>query len=412
MPAEKEGLRKVYEGIVICTNPDVCKTPPTNDPVPYQIVGHTDPLIAPEERVRMTGLPSYTLKTRIPTVIGDEPGVGGGVVSGVNKSFCEAISYSTTVRAGGQNIVRDKDRFKMNRGNTVGIAVYDKGGTSGASKIASDGSITGNSNPPLTPETPAEAVYWLLHQLGGIFRGAAEAAWDMVKGIGTLLKGAWDATGQLGFNYDPGATQAARNGFLNAITTIRNNPSSIINALIQDYRDEIARGEYGEALGRVGVDIGSLFLGGAGLAGKGGETANLVRRLGALAGKLGEVVDRTGQLGSDANKLGRLMGKVTEEVDLAAVGQDGVKVVGKKESLRVTFGHGARHLAGTGLSQAEVENAIVQSLNAASNTGAHWGWVQVEGQWIQYRVFILSDGQIAIRTYVVVPGNLSNLRMP
>jgi hypothetical protein len=80
---------------------------------------------------------------------------------------------------------------------------------------------------------------------------------------------------------------------------------------------------------------------------------------------------------------------------------------------RITFfGHGARHLEGSGLSQAAVESGIEGAVRAAPNAGTHWGWVQVNGQWIQYRAFVLPDGTINIGTYVRVAGNLSNARVP
>jgi RHS repeat-associated protein len=78
---------------------------------------------------------------------------------------------------------------------------------------------------------------------------------------------------------------------------------------------------------------------------------------------------------------------------------------------RITFGHGARHLEGSGLSQAAVESAIENAIRAIPNSGSHWGWVQVNGQWIQYRAFVLPDGTINVGTYVRVPGNLSNERV-
>jgi Pretoxin HINT domain len=71
----------------------------------------------------------------------------------------------------------------------------------------------------------------------------------------------------------------------------------------------------------------------------------------------------------------------------------------------VRFGHGVRHLAGTGLKQEDVEAAIEaqikQQVAGASSTGSFWGRVIVEGQTIEYRAFTLSDGTINVGTYVV-----------
>jgi hypothetical protein len=73
----------------------------------------------------------------------------------------------------------------------------------------------------------------------------------------------------------------------------------------------------------------------------------------------------------------------------------------------VTFGHGARHLVGTGLDQAAVESAIqanVQSAAAsASSTGSFWGRVIVDGKSIEFRAHTLSDGLINVGTYYLNP---------
>ena len=76
-----------------------------------------------------------------------------------------------------------------------------------------------------------------------------------------------------------------------------------------------------------------------------------------------------------------------------------------KAAAKVTFGHGARHLVGTGLEQSQVENAIAEQVQAtakaASSTGSFLGKVVVEGQEVYYRAFTLPDGTINIGTYTV-----------
>lgn len=72
----------------------------------------------------------------------------------------------------------------------------------------------------------------------------------------------------------------------------------------------------------------------------------------------------------------------------------------------VVFGHGARHLVGTGLDQAEVESAIQsqieQQIGGADSTGSFWGTVEVNGQTILYKAYTLPDGTINVGTYYVV----------
>ncbi len=71
----------------------------------------------------------------------------------------------------------------------------------------------------------------------------------------------------------------------------------------------------------------------------------------------------------------------------------------------VVFGHGARHLVGTGLDQAAVENAIKadieKSVAQASASGNFWGRVVVNGQQIIYRAYTLPNGTINVGTYTV-----------
>jgi Putative T7SS secretion signal domain len=71
----------------------------------------------------------------------------------------------------------------------------------------------------------------------------------------------------------------------------------------------------------------------------------------------------------------------------------------------VTFGHGARHLAGTGLDQADVDAAIEAQVedqaSRADATGSFWGRVEVDGQTVEYRAYTLPDGTINVGTYYV-----------
>ena len=70
-----------------------------------------------------------------------------------------------------------------------------------------------------------------------------------------------------------------------------------------------------------------------------------------------------------------------------------------------TFGHGARHLAGTLLSPADVESAIGSQIQGqvanAAATGSFWGRVSVDGIDIEYRAYTLPDGTINVGTYYV-----------
>jgi RHS repeat-associated protein len=73
------------------------------------------------------------------------------------------------------------------------------------------------------------------------------------------------------------------------------------------------------------------------------------------------------------------------------------------EALTVSFGHGARHLAGTGLSQGVVETAIGTQVQAVGRAaGGYWGRVSVQGTTIEYRAYPLANGGTHVGTYYPV----------
>ncbi len=90
------------------------------------------------------------------------------------------------------------------------------------------------------------------------------------------------------------------------------------------------------------------------------------------------------------------------------LGPEGILFVGSMFSggsgsaLKVTFGHGARHLT-SGLSQQVVEAAIradvAEAVKGASATGEFWGKVTVQGKEIIYRAYTLGKDLINIGTY-------------
>jgi len=73
--------------------------------------------------------------------------------------------------------------------------------------------------------------------------------------------------------------------------------------------------------------------------------------------------------------------------------------------IAISFGHGARHLAGTGLAaddvEAVIESSIRSSLANADSSGLFWGRVTVDGTVIEYRAYTLPDGTINVGTYYV-----------
>lgn len=129
--ADKEATRKISEAILVCRTPDVCKTPMGSSmvPVPYQIISKFETATKTATTVNFTGEPAFNMGSYLPTVIGDEAGVGGGLKTGSHKGKCYPLTHSSSVRVEGQWLVRHDDLFEMNcnsPGNTIGKVIYDK----------------------------------------------------------------------------------------------------------------------------------------------------------------------------------------------------------------------------------------------------------------------------------------------
>ncbi len=117
---------KNSDGFVRSTLPDVCKSPST--PVPYTNVAFAKTLADGTVTVRSNGgAMNGVLGSRFATSIGDEPGVGGGVVSGVNMSEATFISFSPNVFMEGRAVTRLTDKMLLNKGNTVSVGGYYTG---------------------------------------------------------------------------------------------------------------------------------------------------------------------------------------------------------------------------------------------------------------------------------------------
>jgi hypothetical protein len=77
------------------------------------------------------------------------------------------------------------------------------------------------------------------------------------------------------------------------------------------------------------------------------------------------------------------------------------------DSGAISWGHGARHLAGTSVSASDAEAAIAgqieRSIANAASTGSFWGRVSIQGATIEYRAFTLTDGTVNVGTYYAIP---------
>jgi hypothetical protein len=87
--------------------PDVCKTPvgPALVPLPFPNVGMCPAGVESTTKVLVANMPALTQGSQIPMSQGDEPGVGGGVISGVNMGQVAFKVGSSKVTFQGQKAV-------------------------------------------------------------------------------------------------------------------------------------------------------------------------------------------------------------------------------------------------------------------------------------------------------------------
>lgn len=131
-------------------------------------------------------------------------------------------------------------------------------------------------------------------------------------------------------------------------------------------------------------------------------SANRFRRILLISFPAGDFVEK---IRADERALSsRPRGDVLYQSWLCMSSKDGGTGSGNG-SKKVTFGHGDRHLAGTGLSESEVENAIRGQVQKKQirhrQRGIFWGKIVVQGRQIICRAFTLPDGTINVGTYTV-----------
>jgi len=342
---DKELARKDAVPRVVSSAPDVCKSPTA--PVPYPIVATFAPSVATVPTVRATGMEVFTLASRIPVVRGDEGGAGGGVKSGTfaGGGVCEPIGSSGTVRVQGNFAVRHGDPFLMNNGNTVGTAVYQPGGGPRAT-VTPAGGVAGNSNPPVTPETPEET---------GFFAGLKKSIGDTVDDVKSSATTLWDATGLTATSEATAAARASIRGGVESLGNLAGDVGSsvlpteagaaargrladlggnIAGQVRDRYADAYAQGGVSQALG-VGTGdsvrlLAEAFVGGkgAGLVAKGAaKGAGAARKLARGVAAVDKVEDAA-DLAGDVKKL---EGAVSRAED----GTDGVRVFRRPKVIKV-----------------------------------------------------------------------------
>jgi hypothetical protein len=104
--------------VITSLAPDVCLTPmgPSIVPVPYPITHSMDTSEQCSKNVFMDDKPVFLHgESFVDACHGDEPGVKGGVVTGVQGKVSHSIMKSPSVYVNGKQMVRTGDQVWMNQ---------------------------------------------------------------------------------------------------------------------------------------------------------------------------------------------------------------------------------------------------------------------------------------------------------
>lgn len=116
-------VHKGSEGVSLATLPDLCITPPIMLPIGYPNVTFSKDLAHGTTTVSADGgSPIAVRGSEFNPSTGDELGLGGGILSGVNMGESTWITYSMDVKIEGRNACRLTDKKFHNHVNTVNTA--------------------------------------------------------------------------------------------------------------------------------------------------------------------------------------------------------------------------------------------------------------------------------------------------
>ncbi|MGD8910148.1 MAG: DUF4150 domain-containing protein [Chromatiales bacterium] len=114
----------------MCSAPDFCKTPGAGV-VPYVNVAFSKDLAKGSRTVKTDKVPAALKDSMFRPSYGDEPGVGGGVSSGVNRGWAKFSKYSMNVFIEDRNVARLTDPMIMNGNSPNTMAVAELQGNIG-----------------------------------------------------------------------------------------------------------------------------------------------------------------------------------------------------------------------------------------------------------------------------------------
>jgi len=300
--ATQEGTGSSKHFIVKSLAPDWCKSP--SSPVAYDIVAFLNESVFTSPNVNFKAVPVFDMASRVATVWGDEPGVGGGVASGVNKGFCRPIVPVTKVRCNGFMTCRHEHTlFLMNcagpdgPANTIGKVIYL--GAQGPGPVTPAGGVPLAANSIVAAQTPGElsCLPKLDQMAGGVgglddIAGMAQKAYQLSQVDWNNPMAALGAIGGLagaaGLNGVAGAISLGQKAAQLAQTDF-SNPAALFGAAMNLAGPSLQSGD-GTLAG-----IGSSLLDGAsqlgsGLLGAAGKLWTLPNTLlGAAIGGVGHV---------------------------------------------------------------------------------------------------------------------------
>ncbi len=103
--------------------PDVCKTPPFSEPIPYPNTAEMMMAEPAAETILVSGSPALNLNSSVEMTMGDNVGVEGGVVSSTMMEAMKFSEGSTKVMFEGSPAVRLTSPTTHNNENAIGVVM-------------------------------------------------------------------------------------------------------------------------------------------------------------------------------------------------------------------------------------------------------------------------------------------------
>jgi hypothetical protein len=103
--------------------PDVCRTPPFAEPLPYPNIAMAETAIPTQFETLIMCMPAHNVTTIKPLTQGDDTGVMGGMVSQVDMGPCMHVDFVTNVMIGGPPATKLLNMTMQNLINIDGMTI-------------------------------------------------------------------------------------------------------------------------------------------------------------------------------------------------------------------------------------------------------------------------------------------------